>query len=120
MTTRKESDAAADGGNDVAAQAADRMLGPNPFVGVRPQEILRTVGKIGAQAVRQPMLVLEQEAALARQLIAVLSGATVVEPAARDKRFADTAWTHNPFYRMYLQGYLAWGRALNDFVDRSR
>jgi hypothetical protein len=24
-----------------------------------------------------------------------------------------------PFYRMYLQGYLAWGNALTGFVDRS-
>ena len=29
------------------------------------------------------------------------------------------AWKENPFYRMYLQGYLAWSQTLKTFVDRS-
>ena len=50
--------------DDLAASAAEGMLGPNPFVGLRPSDILATAQQIGAQALRQPALVLEQEAAL--------------------------------------------------------
>jgi len=35
--------------DEMAALAADGMLGPNPFVGLRPRDILATVQQIGAQ-----------------------------------------------------------------------
>jgi polyhydroxyalkanoate synthase len=105
--------------DEVAAQAAEEILGPNPFIGLRPQDILAAAGQIGAQALRQPALVLEQEATLARDLLSVLSGNANLPVAQGDKRFADSAWRDNPFYRMYLQSYLAWGKALTGFVDRS-
>jgi polyhydroxyalkanoate synthase subunit PhaC len=104
---------------DVASRAAEGMLGPNPFIGLRPQDILGTVGNISGQALKQPMLVLEQEAALARELISVLSGNAEIAPPGGDRRFQDAAWKDNPFYRMALQGYLAWSGSLSRFVDKS-
>lgn len=105
--------------DEVAAQAVDGMLGPNPFIGLRPQDVLAAVRQIGAQAFRQPGLMLEQEAALARELIAVLSGKGKTDLPQGDKRFLDASWRDNPFYRAALQGYLAWGKAMSGFVDRS-
>ena len=60
--------------DDLAASATEGMLGPNPFVGLRPCDVLATAQQIGAQALRQPALSVEQEAKLARELMAVLSG----------------------------------------------
>ena len=119
MTTGKHKEPGTGAPDEVAARAAEGMLGPNPFVGLRPQDIVSAVQQIGAQAVRQPGLVLEQEAALARELISVLSGNAKTAVPQGDKRFTDSAWRDNPFYRMGLQGYLAWGKALTGFVDRS-
>ena len=119
MTNDKDKAAETGGAEDVAGQATEGILGPNPFIGLRPQDILGTVGNIGGQAVKQPMLVLEQEAALARDLISVLSGNADIAPSRGDKRFSDSAWKDNPFYRMSLQGYLAWGNALTSFVEKS-
>ena len=107
------------GAEDIAAQASEGILGPNPFIGLRPQDILGTVGSIAGQAAKQPMLALEQEAVLARELISALSGNAEISPARGDKRFLDSAWKDNPFYRMSLQGYLAWGNALTSFVEKS-
>ncbi|MFM0337304.1 alpha/beta fold hydrolase [Paraburkholderia fungorum] len=95
------------------------MLGPNPFVGLRPCDIVATAQKIGAQALRQPGLVMEQEAALARELFGLFSGNAEATPPKGDKRFTDAAWQNNSLYRMTLQGYLAWQRALSGFVERS-
>jgi polyhydroxyalkanoate synthase len=120
MNAGKDKDAKAGNTDEVAAQAAEGMLGPNPFIGLRPQDIASTVQSIGQQAVTSPMLVLEQEADLARDLIAVLSGHAAIGPTQGDRRFTDTAWKDNPFYRMYLQGYLTWSKALNSFLDKSR
>lgn len=119
MTTDDKKAPGSNAADEVAAQAVEGMLGPNPFIGLRPEDLLATVQQIGAQAVRQPGLVLEQEAALARELIAVLSGTEKSELPQGDKRFMEPAWRDNPFYRMALQGYMAWGRALSSFVDRS-
>jgi polyhydroxyalkanoate synthase subunit PhaC len=105
--------------DDLAAAAAEGMLGPNPFVGLRPCDIVATAQKIGAQALRQPALVMEQEAALARELLGLFTGGTHATPAKGDKRFADTAWQNNSLYRVTLQGYLAWQNALAGFVERS-
>jgi polyhydroxyalkanoate synthase len=105
--------------DDLAASAAEGMLGPNPFVGLRPCDIVATAQKIGAQALRQPGLVMEQEAALARELFAMFSGNAEATPPKGDKRFTDAAWQNNSLYRMTLQGYLAWRRALSGFVERS-
>jgi polyhydroxyalkanoate synthase len=108
-----------DKADDLAASAAEGMLGPNPFVGLRPSDIVATAQKIGAQAWRQPGLVLEQEVALARELLALFSGNGESTPPKGDKRFADAAWQNNSLYRVALQGYLAWSNALAGFVERS-
>ena len=108
-----------DKADDLAASAAEGMLGPNPFVGLRPSDIVATAQKIGAQAWRQPGLVLEQEVALARELLAHFSGNGESTPPKGDKRFADAAWQNNSLYRVALQGYLAWSNALAGFVERS-
>jgi polyhydroxyalkanoate synthase len=105
--------------DEIAASAADGMLGPNPFVGLRARDILATVQQIGVQALRQPALVVEQEAALARDLLAVLSGSAECKPPQGDKRFSDPAWQDNAFYRAAMQGYVAWRNALTGFVERS-
>lgn len=105
--------------DELAASATDGMLGPNPFVGLRWRDVLASSRKIGLQAVKQPVLLLEQEAILARELISVLAGQPELDVGKGDKRFADPAWQTNPFYRRLHQGYVAWGRALGGFVDKS-
>jgi polyhydroxyalkanoate synthase len=103
----------------LAGRAAEGMLGPNPFIGLRPQDLAETVRLLGAQGLKQPGLLLEQEAAFVRDLVAAISGNAALSPEKGDRRFADSAWQWNPFYRTYLQGYLAWSRALGGFVDKA-
>ena len=105
--------------DELAASAAEGMLGPNPFVGLRPADILATAQQISTQALRQPALVVEQEAALVRDLIAVLGGSAPFAPPQGDKRFTDPAWQDNAWYRMTMQGYVAWRNALSGFIERS-
>ncbi|MBB5426941.1 polyhydroxyalkanoate synthase [Paraburkholderia sp. JPY158] len=119
MAATNESIAHSEQPGDIAASAAEGMLGPNPFVGLRPRDILATVQQIGAQALRQPALVVEQQTALAYDLLAVLGGSAQSESPQGDKRFTDPAWQDNSIYRMARQGYVAWRNALTGFVDRS-
>jgi polyhydroxyalkanoate synthase len=100
-----------------AVRAAEGMLGPNPFVGLRGRDIVAGLGSIVGQAARHPLLLLEQEAGLARDLISVLAGNSDIAPAPADKRFGDPAWQSNPLYRALLQGHLAWAKALGGLVE---
>ncbi|CAE6687087.1 alpha/beta fold hydrolase [Paraburkholderia domus] len=119
MAVTTESPRQSDKVDDLAASAAEEMLGPNPFVGLRPCDIVATAQQIGAQAWRQPGLVMEQEAAFARELFGLFSGNAESTPPKGDKRFTDAAWQNNSLYRVTLQGYLAWRNALAGFVERS-
>ena len=119
MGTRTATRARTDAHDDLSARAVDGILGPNPFIGLRGRDITATVVRVARQAIERPTLALEQEAALVRELISVLAGKSRIAVPAGDKRFQDVAWKASPFYRMVLQGYLAWRQALNSFVDRS-
>jgi polyhydroxyalkanoate synthase len=119
MSTRKQAQAKAHSPDELASGAAEEILGPNPFVGMRWQDVLAASRAIGVQALKQPALALEQQAILARELVSVMVGSSELEIPKGDKRFVDAAWQSNPFYRMVLQGYVAWRDALNSFVDKS-
>ena len=81
--------------------APDLMAGPNPFVGLRPEDLVSTAQQVGAQCMQEPVLVLEQQAQLAQDLVSVLDG-SAPSPSARDRRFGDPSWQDNPLYRMSL------------------
>ena len=105
--------------DEFAERAAEGILGPNPFVGFTAQDVFATVQRIAAQALKQPGAVVEQQAAFVRDMIRILSGQSELTPDPGDKRFQDTAWSTNPFYRYWLQSYLAWRKGLNAFVDNA-
>jgi polyhydroxyalkanoate synthase subunit PhaC len=105
--------------DDMAAQAAEQALGPNPFIGLRLSDILGTLGEITTQAFTAPALLVKQQAAFVRDILSILAGNAAIAPERGDRRFGDTAWSDNPFYRTYLQMYLAWAKALDGFVDNS-
>src|SRR6266436_4513760 len=121
MTTEKPSvsEGATTEQPNLAEQATESMLGPNPFIGLRLEDIVGSFKAIGRQAVQNPKLVVEQEAALIRDLISVMAGQSELAPPKGDKRFVDPAWQTSPLYRMVLQGYVAWTNALQGFVDRT-
>jgi hypothetical protein len=48
MAAKNEDTARGKQPDDLAVSAAEGMLGPNPFVGLRPRDILATAQQIGA------------------------------------------------------------------------
>src|SRR6516164_10126329 len=99
--------------------ANEGMLGPNPFIGFRPRDITAALEQLAYQAVQHPAMVLAQEAALLRELMAIASGSSTLAAAPGDRRFTDAAWQENPLYRVCLQTYLAWTNSITQFVDQS-
>jgi polyhydroxyalkanoate synthase len=105
--------------NVPGTRGAKRRFGASSFAGPRVRDALSTSARVGLQALKQPALLLEQEAALARELISALAGQSELAAPKADKRFSDPAWQSNRLYRGLMQGYVAWGQALQGFVDKS-
>ena len=73
----------------IAAQAAEEVLGPNPFVGLRPVDLVASLGDIGRQVLQAPLLAFGHETRLASTLFSVLGGSSDIAPVKGDKRFSD-------------------------------
>src|SRR6476469_5233706 len=66
---------------------------------------------------RRPDRLATRLGGLAGEVGRVVVGASDVTPSARDRRFADPAWTQNPLLRRVAQGYLAAGRTVEGLVE---
>jgi polyhydroxyalkanoate synthase len=105
--------------SDTPDDAASHTLSANPLVGVRGQDILAAARELLAQMARRPGVALQQYFFLLGELARIATGRSALAPAAQDKRFADRAWKESPAYRALAQVYLAWGQALDRFVDQA-
>ena len=104
---------------DIPEQAAEHTLAANPLVGVRGQDIFDSARMLVGSMARNPVVAARQFASLLGELSRIAIGGSELVPDAKDKRFADPAWTESAAYRALAQSYLAWGRALNRFVDEA-
>ncbi len=73
--------------------------------------------KLAGQLSRRPVSTAKAQLGVVRELGRIAVGRSGVEPAKRDRRFADPAWTGNPVLRRICQAYLVGGGALEDLVE---
>ena len=103
----------------LADQAAEAILGANPFVGIDVRQLVGDgLGWIGRLAGR-PRTVASDAYRVGREMAQILMGHSSLKPADGDRRFADPAWTDNPLYRRLLQAYLALVAAAHRLVDEA-
>jgi len=90
-----------------------------PLVGLGPDKIFDAAQELWLQTFTKPHLVLEQQLEFFHQgVIAPLAGQGL-RPEKNDRRFADSQWQDNQFYKNMLQFYLAWTQSLQGFVEKS-
>jgi polyhydroxyalkanoate synthase len=65
----------------------------------------------------QPGLAASRAGGLAAELARVAGGGSAVAPGAKDRRFADPAWSGNAVLRRIMQAYLATGAAATSLVE---
>jgi polyhydroxyalkanoate synthase len=106
--------------HDIREQATQHTLAANPLVGVRGQDILDSAHLLLAQVLRHPAAAAQQYLSLLGELARIATGGSELAPDAKDRRFADPAWKESMAYRALAQGYLAWGNALNRFLDDAK
>ena len=67
--------------------------------------------------IRNPGIAAERYIAFLGELGHIAAGRSELAPDAKDRRFADPAWTERVAYRALLQSYIAWGESLRRLVD---
>ncbi len=109
--------ARADYTDKVSARSAEVILGPNPFVGFRVRDLVREGVHALGLAAAQPKLTAKAISRFGRDLVEVAGNRSGLTPPPKDRRWADPSWTDNRRYRSWLQAYLAFGKALNGWLD---
>ena len=102
---------------EMGTEAAEHILGPNPVVGVRGQDLLQTVNMLTWQAMMQPHLVLAHWLTFAAEAARIAGGSSRLAPDDKDRRFQDATWRENEMYRRTLQLYLAANNTVRDWVS---
>jgi polyhydroxyalkanoate synthase subunit PhaC len=69
--------------------------------------------------VNEPVVATGQWLSFLGELGKIGVGRSDVAPPAGDKRFSDAAWKNSTVHRGMLQAYLAWGEAINRFIDQT-
>src|SRR5215813_3416043 len=101
----------------VGMEAAEHILGPNPVVGVRGQDIFQTISDLIRQAMIQPHLVFAHGLTFAAESARIAGGFSRLAPDDKDRRFQDPTWRENEMYRRTLQLYLAANKEMRDWVS---
>jgi polyhydroxyalkanoate synthase len=105
--------------NELPNQAAEHTLAANPLVGVRGADLLAAARSLLGHMARNPGVAWRRYFSLLEEFWKIAAGRSELAPAAQDRRFADSAWKESLAYRTLAQAWLAWGRALNGFIDEA-
>src|SRR6266705_1326941 len=87
MTQHHEDALSEERRREVGTEAAEHILGPNPVVGVRGQDLFQTASMLVKQAVKQPHLVLAHGLTFAAEAARIVGGSSRLAPDAKDRRF---------------------------------
>jgi polyhydroxyalkanoate synthase subunit PhaC len=105
--------------HEEAKAASEEILGANPLIGFDRTEILDAARRALRMLVSRPQVVLEENLALGRELLAVLQGGSGVAPDPKDRRFSHAIWQQSGYFKRLMQTFLAWRGSLDRIIDRA-
>jgi polyhydroxyalkanoate synthase subunit PhaC len=111
-TQERQSDSLSD-------QAADNTLALNPLIGLRGKDLTDSAAILMKAIVNEPIVASGQWLSFLGELGKIGAGQSERGQQPGDKRFADATWKNSAAHRGLLQVYLAWGDALNGFIDKT-
>jgi polyhydroxyalkanoate synthase len=105
--------------HSTASDAAEEILGANPLLGIDRDELLVAGRRLLRLMTLKPQVLIEENLAFARELLAIAMGSSKVAPDPKDRRFGHSVWHKNPYYKRLMQGFIAWRDMLNRVLDRA-
>jgi polyhydroxyalkanoate synthase subunit PhaC len=106
--------------DDIQEQAVQHTVAANPLVGVRGDDIFGSARILVSQIFNNPAIAAQHYLSFLGELGRIVTGHCELAPSATDKRFYDPAWRESAAYRGLAQCYLAFGDALNRFIDEAK
>ena len=103
----------------VSDQAARYTLALNPLVGMRGRDLFDGAATLLKAVTNEPTIAARQWLWFIGELGKIATGQSEHSPETGDRRFADATWKSSTVHRSLLQAYLAWGSAVDEFVDQS-
>ncbi len=103
--------------DNIGSGAARFTTALNPLMGVNREEMLQALMMLLRRTGTSPVASAKYAGRMARESLDIVLGKSERAPDPKDRRFADPAWTHNPFYKRGLQAYLAMQDNLRKWVD---
>jgi polyhydroxyalkanoate synthase subunit PhaC len=103
----------------LSEDAARNTLALNPLIGLRGKDLMDSAAILLKAAVSEPTVAAGQWLSFLGELGGIGVGASDRAAQPGDKRFADATWKNSAAHRRLLQGYLAWGDAINKFIDQT-
>jgi polyhydroxyalkanoate synthase len=97
-------------------ETSEKVLGPNPFVGMSGRSILGTAWLAATQAVSNPLNLAKHWIGFAEEFTKVVFRISELVPQAGDRRFSDAGWKDSPFHQAWLQIYLAAQKELEGWI----
>ena len=102
----------------MAEEASKHTLALNPLVGLSSRDLYDAARAIFSAAVSHPEAAAQQWLTFVGELGKVATGDVSRKAEPGDKRFNDPAWKSSFIHKALLQSYLAWGEAVNGFVEK--
>jgi polyhydroxyalkanoate synthase len=102
-----------------ATDAAEQILGANPLLGIDREELLAAGKRLLRLMTLNPQVLIEENLAFGRELLAIAMGSSKILPDTRDRRFSHVVWQKNGYYKRLMQGFVAWRDMLNRVLDRA-
>jgi polyhydroxyalkanoate synthase subunit PhaC len=103
----------------LSEQASKNTLALNPLVGIRAEDLIESANVFFRAIVNEPKVAAEQWLSFLGELGTIVSGKSERAPKSGDKRFSDSTWKESRLHSGLLKAYLAWGEAVDGFVDKT-
>jgi hypothetical protein len=105
--------------HSAATDAAEQILGANPLLGLDREELLAAGRRLLRLMTVNPQVLIEENLAFGRELLAIAMGQSKITADPRDRRFSHVVWQKSGYYKRLMQGFVAWRAMLNRVLDRA-
>ncbi len=89
----------------------------SPMIGLAREDMVNAVAALLRETAMNPAKTMKHTQAFNDDVVKIMTGKSELAPAPKDRRFADPAWTFNPFYRAGVQYYLAVQQGVQRWID---
>lgn len=90
----------------------------NLALGVDREEVMQALQSLIGQLTEHPRIISSVWQNLSTELAAITMGLSSIDTAKEDSRFRDDAYTNNPFFKRIGQYYIAWCRAMDNWLEQ--